>query len=939
MKVYFLSSLLMLSMSTSHAQDLLETLGKSAFNMAGEKGTRMRAALDSVDFQFSISVNESAGFFDISQRGETGAKLLYGFKEESTKSMVEKIRDTLEVGIGMYDIRRYKKARETILKAKDLMESNGLTHEIVYLRILTNLGVIDLAQGKTAEAEKYIMMSLKKSEMQLGKSSAAYIANLNNFAKLHQAQGKYTLAEKEFEESLTLAGPIFGDGMQKAIILNNKAMLFQALGRTPDAVSMMNQAIELSSIAPKKIFQGKRSFDNRKFQANLAFIYQLSGDYDKAESNMVAIKDVFEGKAQTSSVEYAGLLNQLAVLYMQMEKMDKVEALLKKSKEIYLTRFKTEINPYFARATSDLGNYYRMSGQWAEAEKELAKAMGIREAWLGTSHPDYVKSREDYAILLWKTNRIREAYPIYLEVMNKTLNFIDNYFPAMSESEKTSYWDLTSPRFQRYFNLVLEASATVNSAPKDMLEFQMSTKALLLNSTNKAKTSILQSGNERLKNDYNSWIDKKEELARFYSYSKKKLKDEGVDLNALEASANTLEKNLSEQSSLFSSSYLVDHPSCHQLDEVLTSEDALVDIVRIRQFTHRLTDEIIYAALVLKKGMTAPTLIKLEKGAQLETTGIKGYRTAIKYQTPDGTSYNLFWQKINEEVKDKKRIYFSPDGVYNQINPNTLKDPSGNYLINAYEFIGLGNSKDVIALRNSKSQTSAKTGTLIGFADFSGSNFESLPGTKIEIEEISLLLKGQGYTAQTLEQKEATENNIKSLQSPSLLHVATHGYFQKEITKNDAAEFGVNADNAIDNPLLRSGLVFSGARSADLLETDDMDGNNDGFLTAYEAMNLNLDKTELVILSACETALGEIKAGEGVYGLQRAFVVAGAKTLIMSLWKVDDTATKQLMIAFYQNWFKSGDKRASFRQAQLQLLNSTNFKEPYFWGAFVITGL
>ena len=141
---------------------------------------------------------------------------------------------------------------------------------------------------------------------------------------------------------------------------------------------------------------------------------------------------------------------------------------------------------------------------------------------------------------------------------------------------------------------------------------------------------------------------------------------------------------------------------------------------------------------------------------------------------------------------------------------------------------------------------------------------------------------------------------------------------------------------ATRNPLLRTGLLLTGA--GDLLKKTRYNYNLDnGILTAYEAMSLNLDQTDLVVLSACETGLGDVQQGEGVYGLQRAFLVAGAKVLVMSMFRVDDEATRKLMLRFYQNWLASGRLRESFTTARKELRN--DYPEPLHWGAFLMIGL
>ena len=176
---------------------------------------------------------------------------------------------------------------------------------------------------------------------------------------------------------------------------------------------------------------------------------------------------------------------------------------------------------------------------------------------------------------------------------------------------------------------------------------------------------------------------------------------------------------------------------------------------------------------------------------------------------------------------------------------------------------------------------------------------------------------------------------MKRISGPRVLHVATHGVFRPDAGPN--ANTRSSAAGGREDPMLRSGLLFAGAnqaRSGTAVE--------DGELTAYEAIGLNLQGTELVVLSACETGLGTVRNGEGVFGLRRALEVAGAQTILMSLWDVPDLETRELMTRFYRLWLSGLEKPAALRRAQLQMRAVVKARYgrdlPYYWGAFVLTG-
>ncbi|MFN7602576.1 MAG: CHAT domain-containing protein, partial [Bacteroidota bacterium] len=385
-------------------------------------------------------------------------------------------------------------------------------------------------------------------------------------------------------------------------------------------------------------------------------------------------------------------------------------------------------------------------------------------------------TQEDLGILYWKKGDVEKANPLFQASLAKSLDFINRYFPPMSEAEKTKYWDVLQPRFQKYFNYCLDAAKTNPAVLKEMYNYQIATKALLLSSTNKIKQSILNSGNEDLIRDYKAWLDKKETLARYYSLSKEELQNQKIDLAATEREANQMERSLSERSKEFSQVYTAETIGMEKIAALLGDTEVAVEIIRIQQFDKDFKQESKYAVLVLSKNATAPKLAVLDNGNQLETRYAKFYKNAIQTQGEDGYSYDQYWARIEPLMAGKKTIYLSADGVYNQINVNTLKKKEGTFVLNQFDVITIGNSKDLIALKQRKPVTTKKDAFLLGFPDYAGAA-PALPGTKVEVEAINKILMAGGYKTTLKEEKSASESAIKALKGPQLMHIATHGYF------------------------------------------------------------------------------------------------------------------------------------------------------------------
>jgi CHAT domain-containing protein len=400
------------------------------------------------------------------------------------------------------------------------------------------------------------------------------------------------------------------------------------------------------------------------------------------------------------------------------------------------------------------------------------------------------------------------------------------------------------------------------------------------------------------------------------------------------------------------------------------------------EFTHfkvnnkKRTDSTMYAAYLYKKDWKTPKVVNLFEEKQLKkyfsisgnpNTLYKTRGTITKSNTAQLTVadsiYKLVWKPLEKYVDSSSTIYFSPDGLLHKIPFAALPNKDNKLIGELYNIQQMGNTADV---RTNEKTPNLKDILLIGgvkyeykidstkqkkeFVDRSleskellgdtinrsitRNSFDYLTGTEKEIYKIDSLL---GNSKQ-LSGYEATETAFKKLsgKSPSILHIATHGFFfkkPKEKSKISELLGQQNSYRNYENPLLRSGLLFANANYAW------QNGNNpyeedDGILTALEISNLDLKNTDIVILSACETGLGDIEGSEGVYGLQRAFKMAGVKTIIMSLWEVPDAETAEFMNLFYTKWKTYNDPKKAFKETQQQMMNKYR-NQPQKWAAFV----
>lgn len=819
-----------------------------------------------------------------------------------------------------------------------------------------------LAKGEYSKLEQELLKSIKYKEEVYGKNHRVLLNTINHLTDLYIRIGEFTQAGKTSQRGLTLAKESFGENSlayMEALIL--QAKLYSSLGNYPEAIKQFEKILAKQ----ERFYGSNNNIYVAETMTELALSRLLDGDKgDEVYNYLIHAAKVAQefnqgdvsGKVRESP-RYAQALKNLAYYHIETGNLDKALELINKAESIFIALNVDKNNESVATIEILKGEIYKKQGKYDLAIKQFESAGDKYKNKFSKDHPEYVYALSKLGQIYYIKKDYKKAIDILTETTSYYLSFIDNYFTWLSESEKSKFWRKIKSDFEFYNTLAFKFRNNNGELIENVYNFTLDTKALLLNSSIQLRQAIVNSNDQELIDKFTLWIFLREQLTAKLSYTDEQLKELGeVTKDELEKEINILEKELSEKSVAFSESNSrqkkKEQVTWETVRDQLKPNEYAVEMIRYRYYDKSFSDSVIYAALIISpETKKTPEVVIIPNGTDLEKKYVKYYRNTTKLGLEDNISYGYFWKPISEKIPKGATVYFSSEGVYNEINVESLRNPDGNYVLDENNIVLVSNTKDLLNTTTTTKLQLADRAAFVGNPAFYDNNItrtdhnnatvaqtvKQLPGAEKEVQLVNKFLMEKGWKTDVYLYENATEDTIKKIVSPRVLHFATHGFFIADNTQRDASvNAGLDEQRAVINPLLKSGLLMTHA--GEIMESKDVYDFNmeSGILTAYEAMNLDLSNTEMVVLSACETGLGDVQIGEGVFGLQRAFIVAGAQSVIMSLFKVSDEVTMQLMDTFYQKWIELGDKRQAFIEAKKEIRKKN--PERIYWGAFVMVG-
>jgi tetratricopeptide (TPR) repeat protein len=824
---------------------------------------------------------------------------------------------------------------------------------------LNNLASLYQATGEYRLAEELYKQALKIKEKTRGLDHPDTALSMNNLAELYRATGSYAQSESLYKQALAIRENTLGpEHPDTAMSLNNLASLYATTGAHAQAEPLFQRALV---IRKKKL--GSNHPETAKSLQNLAFLYKSAGDYSHAEPLYKQAIAIWETVLGPEHPDTALSLNNLAGLYRASGAYAQAEPLYKRALAIREKTLGPE-HPDTALSLNNLAAFYQTTGAHAQSEELYKRALTIWERVFGAEHPDAAAIWENLALLSWRQGRWSEsAARIQRSVTIEEAN-ARRVLALGDESRKRAYVATLASGTDAVLSLSLAFLGKVSSAGSLGLEVVLQRKGRVQDVMADSFAGVRASLSAADRRSFEQWREVNAQLATltFRGPERMPVTKYRELLDQLKVKIESLEADLSHRSAEFRTQ--VETVTVERVQRSLRAGEALVEWFRYQPFNPEAKGKEPrwglprYVAHVLKRE-GQPVAVDVGEAKPIETAisdllGTLRDRGTLTIKLARELDARLM-QPLRPHLGDAEHILLSPDGMLNLLPFGVLRDEQGRYLVREKQLTYLTSGRDLLRLASAKPSRQAPI--ILADPDFgpvSGTtlaavseprrstelsrgalSFNQLPGTAAEAKALKAALELKDE--QVLTRAQATEAALKQVKGPRILHLATHGFFLADQPADlDAVSHGHSTDDRLlapkgQNPMLRSGLALAGANQL-------RSGNDDGILTALEVVGLDLAGTELVVLSACETGIGEIDNGEGVFGLRRALVLAGVRTQVASLWKVDDDATKDLMIDYYKRLSNGEGRSQALREAQLAMLKDPKRADPYYWAAFVVIG-
>ncbi|HQW43826.1 MAG TPA: CHAT domain-containing protein [Chitinophagaceae bacterium] len=865
----------------------------------------------------------------------------------------------------------YTKAIQYNIKSVTIIENVSGTNNLHYINSLLELGKQYVFIENFNMGELTYLKAANIVKNVYGEDHLEYAIPLEKLADIYQRIGQNTKAERFFLRSLELKKKFLGPAHpETADTWTNLAEFYVGISKYSAARESLSTAMK---IANETI--GKESDKYGSLLRTMGTILVKEEKYKEAEPYLLdAVKQVEKSRERAW---HAFTLSVLAKVYENLSEFSKARLYYEKSAAVWEATYGKNHVAY-AIACQTLGEYFVARKEHTEAEKYLLQSLASYENTVGADNRSVSSVLKKLANFYQERQLEEKALPLLRRAKSIEIKNMMTLFTNLSEKEKGNY--LTEK---------VSLNNTMNSflyfyplADKEFIagnyDLQLLFKSMILSGTKNMISSLRESTDTLLRKIFEQWQLNKTILAKQYALP---MIQRRSDLASIEDQTESLEKELSLKSSSFENQQQSFQTKTTDVVKHLARDESAIEFVRFKLIKNDRSDSIFYAAYILTTKDSAPVFVPLCEEKQLQklfdsagttvTAMVSKFYRGLEVKNKNtagalGTElYKLIWQPLEPYLKGVKKVSYSPAGKLYSIAFHALPVDSATVLMDKYQLQQYTSTRQVVLREQEKQNNKPQNITLFGDAAFTldslqivkgktktenvstniytpqnrgtrGGTWSNLPGTAQEVKTIQQLFDSNKISTNSFVQTTASEENLKALSgnSPQILHIATHGFFLPEPDKK-RKENNLSNENTYtlaDDPLLRSGLILAGGNYAWSGKTP-IDGVEDGIATAYEISQLNLSNTELVVLSACETALGDVKGSEGVFGLQRAFKMAGVKKMIVSLWQVPDKETAELMTSFYGYWMKGKTINDAFTQAQADMRKKYS---PFYWAAFVL---